>query len=286
MRKIMKNRFKNMFLVGMILVSMLFVTTAGAETVDNISDIGIKEEIAASKVPTTSDLAKATEEAEKIREKLEEEMEKEIAASIENAINDESISVSRSSEYVILGTDKTFYSADDGDCGKLSWGIIPTDHGCAYSLSTKSSFAGSTVAPIGIGGASAWSWVGQSFYIPGSGSRSANIKMNGEYEGMTFAAAGGASESEITLVVKDTTTGTVYDTVVYSKSTGGAGYYPVDTSFNKGININLQGGHEYLVYLVVETSVSTYGYGGAESDFGPYDGDGGVVKYSSIEIDF
>jgi len=114
--------------------------------------------------------------------------------------------------------------------------------------------------------------------------------MPGHLYGLTTAVAGGSSNSNVDLVVKDMTTGTEYTTNVYSQSAGGVGLFEVDEDFNSGITVDLQAEQDYVVYLELQTSASVYGVGEARSDFGPqdpdivYDGEG--AWYSSVTIDF
>lgn len=123
--------------------------------------------------------------------------------------------------------------------------------------------------------------------MSGSGSQTANIRMNGHMYGLT-TAVGGSSNSKIDLVVKDLDTGTKYATNIYSQSAGGTQWFEVNEDFNNGVAVNLQAGHDYITYLEVQTSAAIYGTGEASADFGPQDGDygGEGVNYFCIEVDF
>jgi len=189
---------------------------------------------------------------------------------------------------VMLGSDTTFYTSDSGDHGSSSWGVAPTWYGSQYYLSSNKVEAATLLGPGGYGSASAWGWVGKSFYVSGTGTKPANIIMRGHIYGLTSAVAGGNSNVEINLVVYDTTTGAKYTTTIYQKSEGGLGWTGVDKDFNNGISVNLQGGHTYIVYIEVITSGAVYGTGEAGSDFGRFDGDylGEGAWFYEITIDF
>ena len=208
-------------------------------------------------------------------------------SSIERSVKAVSYGITASST-VYLGVDKTFYYSDCGDTGTSRWGVAPAWYGSEYYLSNNKIEAATLLGPGGYGGASAWGWVGKSFYVSGSGTKPANIIMRGHIYGLTSAFAGGNSNVEINLVVYDTTTGAKYPTTIYHQSEGGVGWTGVDKDFNNGIAVNLQGGHSYIVYVEVITSAAVYGAGEAGSDSGRFDGDylGEGVWYYSITIDF
>ena len=280
-----------MLVIGTLLICTLFVVTASAESIEKTSDISAKEKEIASQASNNSYSDTDLKEAENIRMQIEKEMESQITASVENAINSskntKTLSGTLATNTVTLGTDKTFYSANTGSSGKSKWGVAPIIYGSGYTTSSNKATGATVVGPGGYGGGGAWSWVGTSFYVSGTGSRTANIRMSGYIEGLTSAAAGGSSSSKVYLVLKDSTTGTEYSTEIYSESAGGLGWYEVGESFNRGLAVNIQGGHNYIAYLKVQTSASVYGAGESGSDFGPQDGDsGGYTKYSSVKIDF
>lgn len=274
-------------LLAALFIAAVSVPAVGAQTtVLDASEIGTEEKEVISQLSETEDFSKNTEAAEKIRKEIEQEMEKEIDASVESSLQGETIQLTGGSVY--LGTDKTFYDADTGDKGTSTWGLAPWFYESEYYLSTKKDEAASLVGPGGYGGAGAWCWVGKSFHVYGSGSQTANVMMPGHLWGLTTAFAGGSSNSNVDLVVKDVTTGTEYTTNVYSQSAGGVGWFEVDKDFNSGVTVNLQAGHDYVVYLEVQTSASVYGVGEAGSDFGPQDGDysGEGAWYFSVTVDF
>jgi hypothetical protein len=272
-------------LIVTLLASMVFMSSVSAQaTSQNVSDIGVKEKEVMFQVTETENFSKNVEAAEKIRKEIEQEMEKEIDTSVNNSLQKEQ----KRGSVVYLGVDATFYDADEGDKGTSTWGACPRFYGSEYYLNAKKDEAAVLVGPGGYGGAGAWAWVGKSFYVSGSGSQTANIRMNGHMYGLTTAVAGGSSDSNIDLVVKDLDTGTKYATNIYSQSAAGVGWFEVNEDFNNGVTINLQAGHDYITYLEVQTSAAVYGAGEASSDFGPQDGDygGEGVNYICIEVDF
>lgn len=198
---------------------------------------------------------------------------------------------------VYLGTDKTFYGngktfydADTGDKGTSKRGAAPRFYGSEYNLSANKDTAASVVGPGGYGGAGAWCGAGKPFHVSGSGSQTANGMMSGHLYGLATAVAGGSSNSNVDLVVKDMTTGAEYTTNVYSQSAIGADWSEVDEDFNSGITVNLQAEHDYVVYVELKTSASVYAIGEVGSDFRPQDPDivynGEGAWYSSVTIDF
>ncbi len=272
-------------LIVALLASMAFMSSVSAQaTSQNVSDIGAKEKEVISQVTETGKFSKNVEAAEKIRKEIEREMEKEIETSVNNSFQKE---LTRGS-VVYLGIDATFYNADEGDKGTSTWGVCPRFYGSEYYLNANKDEAASVVGPGGCGGAGAWAWVGKYFYVSGSGSQTANIRMEGHMYGLTSAFAGGSGNSNIDLVVKDLDTGTKYTTNIYSQSAGGVGWFEVDEDFNNGVAVNLQAGHDYIAYLELQTSAAVYGAGEGGSDFGRQDGDfdGEGTNYFHIKVDF
>jgi len=282
----------HVLLLVMLLVSIAFVPVASAQE-PIVSSIDSKEK--EIKINLDADSKTNLEEAVKIRKQLNAVVKKDIERSFQELTkdiqahqNDEGAVQILTYTSVPLGTDKTFYTADQGSKGESTWGLAPWLYGSDYYLSSKKSEASSLVGPAGYGGVSAWSWVGKQFYVSGTGSQAANIRMAGHMWGLTSAAVGGSSSVEINLILWDASTGTKYSTPIYSKSEGGLGWTEVDSNFNNGLAVTLQGGHYYTALLEVITDASVYATGEAGSDFGRFDGDysGEGVWYNSITIDF
>jgi len=186
--------------------------------------------------------------------------EKEIKKQIERSLKDSYFTLAGTGT-VYLGTDTIFYDASHGDSGTSSTGVCPSSYGSDYYITANKAEAATVLGPGGYCSKGAWAWVGKSFYVSGSGSQTANIIQRGHIWGLTSAAAGGSSHAEITFVVKDLTTGAEYSTTIYSKSEGGVGWTEVNRDYTKGITVNLQAGHTYIAYLLVETSGAIYGIG-------------------------
>ncbi|WP_290596517.1 MULTISPECIES: hypothetical protein [unclassified Archaeoglobus] len=222
----------------------------------------------------SSRVIKSSKEVEKLLE-IVHEMAK---SGIEESVKAFSNSFTTKST-VYLGVDETFYDSNCGDKGASRWGAAPAWYGSEYYFSQNKIEVATLLGPGGYGGASAWGWIGKSFYVSGSGMKPANIIMRGHIYGLTSAFAGGNSNVNVNLVVYDATTGTKYSTTIYQHSEGGVGWTGVDDDFNNGISVNLQAGHTYIVYVEVITSAAVYGAGEAGSDFGRFDGDylGGSV---------
>lgn len=188
---------------------------------------------------------------------------------------------------VYLGTNRSFSSA--------GWGVYWSGYSPDYCeslvvLSGNNAYATTTFGPLGLGSAAANAWVGNQFTVAGSGSRVANISVAGSYIGDLFATAVGGSSAgvEIYLVVKDDTAGTSFSTQITSRSEGfGISRIPL-TSFNRGLSVLLQAGHDYSAYISIEASASLYGAGMAGSQWGtPSIGDySKYVKFTSISITF
>ncbi len=268
------------FLMALVVLCSA-VPTAFAIRLDKLGDREIKV-INAASIAKSADYP-CTERTEKLARIFHELAKKEILDSVERTSR-----VTNTKSTVQLGNDVTFYTSDSGDHGSSRWGVAPTWYGSQYYLSLNKVEAATLLGPGGYGSASAWGWVGKSFYVSGTGTKPANIIMRGHIYGLTSAFAGGNSNVEINLVVYDTTTGVRYSTTIYQKSEGGVGWTGVDKDFNNGISVNLQGGHTYMVYIEVITSGAVYGAGEAGSDFGRFDGDylGEGAWFYSITIDF
>ncbi len=140
---------------------------------------------------------------------------------------------------------------------------------------------------MGYGNGSYWAWIGKSFYVSGSGSRSANIRMAGHFNGTTLGVLAAAGATDIKLVVKDATTGTSYNTTIYSASGTNMPGQIANQDFNNGVSVTLMSGHSYKAYVEIDGSASITGMGIGASIFGPWGGDANnQVSYSSLTIDF
>lgn len=279
---------------ALLIFNMAFVPAVSAQE-QVVSNIDSKEKEIKKELSMDKDSKKNFEESEKIRKHLNKIVKKDIEKSFQEQTKEIQAHQKSGQDVQILtytsvplGTDVTFYTADTGNKGKSSWGLAPWWYGSDYYLTSGKSEASSLVGPGGYGGVSAWSWVGKQFYVSGSGSQAANIRMAGHMWGLTSAAAGGSSSVEINLILWDASTGTEYSTPIYRKSEGGLGWTEVNSNFNNGVAVTLQGGHYYTALLEVITDASVYGAGEAGSDFGRFDGDysGEGVWYNSITIDF
>lgn len=286
-------------MVGSMFAGAVAAHSAGNTGLNNNIGLGEREKDVISQTPAHEKYNKEiSKKAEMARKEVEIEIKKQIERSLKNKFSDTGINqgVSYGSDFSILagtgtvnlGTDITFYDASDGDKGTFATGVCPSFYGSDYYLASEKSEAATLLGPGGYCSKGAWAWVGKSFYVSGSGSQTANIIQAGHIWGLTTAAAGGSSNAEITFVVKDLTTGAEYSTIIYSKSEGGVGWTEVNKDYTKGITVNLQAGHTYVAYLLVETSGAIYGVGEAGSDFGRQDGDysGEGAWYYSIKIDF
>lgn len=290
---IMKKFRTGTLLLAMLLICTVFMPAAGATdnkadtAKNNTSDNSLAERNIINNISSSQSLTSSEDvkKAEELRDKIRAQNLQEISDSVNKSTGTKQLLTLST---VTLGTDATFTNADCGNSGTSYSGIAPNARGADYSTSSRRARESILVGPVGYSQGGAWAWVGKSFSVSGSGSRSANIRMDGHIYGLTSAAAGGASSTNVCLVVKDTTTGSSYSTTIYSQSCGGVGWYEYDQDFNKGISVTLQAGHSYKVYLQVDGSASVYAAGEAGSDFGPFDGDndGECVRYSSIVVDF
>ncbi|MCZ7385551.1 MAG: hypothetical protein O8C63_12505 [Candidatus Methanoperedens sp.] len=269
-------------LVAMLLLAVAVVPVSAQK---QVSDIGTKEKEMEKKLAQNKDSQIDQQKAEEIRKELDKTVRKDIENSLRNVTTDVRI---LSWDTVNLGTDRTFLSADYGNKGSGTWGVAPWWYGSDYYLSSRKAEASSLVGPAGVGGVNAWSYAGKQFYVSGTGSRSANIRMAGHIWGLTTSALSATSYAEINLVLWDASTATRYSTNIYTRTEGGAGWTEANFDFNNGLGVNLQSGHYYIAYLELITEATVYGSGEAGSDFGRFDGDysGEGVWYNSIIVDF
>ena len=270
---------------GSVLGGIVVAQSAGNISAnDDYTSLGGKEKEIISKTMSPEKYNKDISRKAEIARKM---TEIEIKKQIERSLKDSYFTLAGTGT-VYLGTDTTFYDASHGDSGTSSTGACPFFYGSDYYITANKAEAATVLGPGGYCSKGAWAWIGKSFYVSGSGSQTANIIQRGHIWGLTSAAAGGSSHAEIKFVVKDLTTGAEYSTTIYSKSEGGVGWTEVNRDYTKGITVNLQAGHTYIAYLLVETSGAIYGIGEAGSDFGRQDGDyvGEGAWYYSITIDF
>lgn len=188
---------------------------------------------------------------------------------------------------VTLGTDKTFWDADIGDCGKSKWGLVFPIYGSHYDTGNRKATAAVGLPP-GLGGATAWAWVGKDFTVQGSGSQAATVRMVGHYYGTIMTAVAALAKVTIELIVKDMTTGGVWKTTIFTFTIGVIYCETWDEDFNDNLTVQFTAGCTYQVRLRVYCMATVGGIGGATSDFGPEDGDNGrdKVQYSYIRITF
>ena len=252
-----------------------------AIAVDNDPGSREREILSQNRRALTSEevLAKDLEKALKLLEIAKQENKKQIAAAM-NRLGGEKTRTST----VTLGTDKTFTDADTWDKDR-SWSGVCVPRVVDSDYDYKWAWGTCLLGP-GVGWGAAWAYSGKEFYVSGEGSQSANIIIDGIYDGLTMAAGTCSADTDITFHIYDTTTSADYSTTIYSQSTGVAGYYDVDEDFRKGKSVTLQAGHTYVAFILLETAASMAGVGVSSSDFGPFDGDDGEVWYYSIEIDF
>lgn len=268
------------------IIAISTVNAAASAQADKKSGIGHKERELISRLSVSDYDQTRYDRAMATLESLKQQAWSDIEASICQQSNGDIQPFTLDTVY--LGTDRTFSNADRGDKGISNSGLAPLWIGCNYDYGSKKDTAATLIGPGGWGGGTAWSWVGKEFYVSGSGSRTANIYITGHYYGLLSAAAGGASDVTIRLVVKDQSNGQQMYTTIYQDHEFGWGWSEVNNNINQGININLQAGHSYIVYLELVTSATVAGAGEGGSDFGPDDGDynGEGAWYSSITIDF
>ncbi len=188
---------------------------------------------------------------------------------------------------VTLGTDRTFSSG--WDYGLNGAGKSGGPLGCwnsGYFYSTGRAEAVVFLALPGFGSANAWARIGKCFRISGSGSRSANIRVAGYYDGYVEATGGASCGVTVDVVLLDQTTGASTRTNVLSESQSGIGIKALTHSYNCNLPVLLQAGHSYAAYAEVRTSGSYFVVGTCSSDFGTQDKDPGYTRISSIMIDF
>jgi len=143
---------------------------------------------------------------------------------------------------VVLGTDKTFYTADGGNNDAGHSGLVSGWWDSHYYLSTRKAEAVTVIGPAGWGSAWAWASVGKFFQTSGGGSRSANIRINGNYSGMLAVVGAANCAFTISLRLYDYTTSSYNYTIIAQDSRGVAGVQNYDGSFNQNLNVLLQSG--------------------------------------------
>lgn len=164
-----------------------------------------------------------------------------------------------------------------GDQGGWSSGITINAAGSNYDLGADKATAACVSGTIGLSGSvTRWAWVGVPFTASQSGA--ANVIAEGNVHGLLTAAGSTSTNVLVEIRVKDQTTGTVFKDEILSQGGGGYAADTVDESFNSGTNLNLTGGHNYIAYVYLETSITLAGIGQAGSDFGPQDLDGGNTQ--------
>jgi hypothetical protein len=154
-------------------------------------------------------------------------------------------------------------------------------------MGMKQDEAVSIVGSGSLGSAWAYAQVGKQFYVSGSGSQFANIRISGWINGYLLVISAGSTSVTIDFVVWDETTNTKYTTNILNQSRGLVGGDTWNEAFNKGIGMNLESGRNYTAYLQLRVSSGVWGVGASFSDWGDQDGDSGqYAKYTDITVDF
>ncbi|WNY27811.1 hypothetical protein [Methanolapillus ohkumae] len=291
----MKNnclKFVSLLIVLMMTLCLIPTTIAEQNVNDvkvhDLSELHLNFDISSIDASNISE-KEATKMSETARLAIEKEIEKEIEASVKGLSRNPS--QTKVAQAVTLGRNTSFSTADTLNYSTSKWGVsLKTVTNSTSSTSSKTSQEFAFAYP-GVGGCGAWAYVGQKFNVSGSGSQNANIRMIGTISGDTEALGGATAGSKAELVIYDFTTGTSYKETIYNQSRSIAGVSRVNQSFNVGKTVLLQGGHQYVAYLLIEGTASAVVAGEAGSDFGPWDGGIGDpafqgVKYSIIYIDF
>jgi len=210
------------------------------------------------------------------KRKVEEELNNQLAQN----------SLTRTST-VNLGTNAYFTDADY----KYDWisrsGLVVNQGKSSVNLSMKSAEVYSYLRGGVYGSEAVGVYLGKKFTVVGSNSQSANISMLGIHGGSlaSFVAGSSTADIDIELVVKNINNGVEWSTKILSASRS-FGSWPYNlTTYNKGVQLNLQAGHSYYVYvkIIAGTAMSALG-GQVESAWG-YDPNR-IVTYASISVTF
>ena len=193
---------------------------------------------------------------------------------------------------VELGVDKTWSTANWGNSGTGMSGLGCTRYlGAGYDTVNRRALVNTWAILMGFCTLEAFADVGQSFFVTGSGSMVASVRMNGHYQGEVHALVAASSSVSLELHVKDYTAGTEWSTVIANPSCGAACVIDPNSDFDKSVVAKFDAGHWYLVYLHIYAKASLYAFfpvlGEAKVDFGPYDDDsGGGSWYNWFLVDF
>ena len=189
-----------------------------------------------------------------------------------------------STTHISLGSDYTFLYAGEGKNGGTKTGV--GNYTTSYDLSNCRNLVGSWT--VGAGQASGWAWTGRRFYIDGSGSQTATFSVDGYYAAMLHAV-GSSSNSimDLRLRLYDATDGqwveegTVSFKIEIDKTMSHVENYTRDNI----VQATLEGGHEYVILLEFEGTVTAIAGYLAEVESGRPD----LLFYSdwaSIDLDF
>ncbi len=263
-------------LAVMLIVSMAFVSTVSAEG-DQV----------------------VTEEEKRQLEKFQKDSKKEMKDSIRKSLeksknqildNNPEMSINAFTE-VPKGTDTTFSTTDWGNKDNSGWGTASSD--ADYYTSERKAEATSR-ATLGAGQSWGWAQIGKEFSVSGTGGQQADITINGWQKTLTLVGGAAASEMTVNAILFDTTSNNIKSTrqIYHWSGTAFPGGETKDQTFSSTQNVYLESGHNYIMYIQVETSASSLVYGEGASDaltdrdlpsFGQYKG---YLRIDSINIDF
>lgn len=192
--------------------------------------------------------------------------------------------------YVSIGTDSTFYTSDLGDATTIRlWGLPIGSWGADYVL-PENKDRGAVLLFPSFGGVSVAAWIGPKVVVTGSGTATAKFFVNGRLLGYLWYAATwwGVASSYVRVGIgyKDLTTGQGAATFILTYTI--PWYYDVEINAWFPTAIEIEAGHTYVFFLLLEAGADVYGGGGAVADFGPQDGDyaGEGLWFNYILLDF
>lgn len=185
-------------------------------------------------------------------------------------------------EDVYLGQSQDLYSADSGDCG-ISSSAGFYSGASTYNLGSAQQ-AKARGTSLGIGQGTHWAWIGEFFQVQGTGSQLCSINVPVSLYG-DMSTVQGTAAVRTKLVIKDITENLEYTEIIEDYSIGSTGSKTFSgDSYSPTKDVYLRGGHSYIVYVYIATSVDCgLDWSSAKSDF--Y-GTGLGIVYSRIRLIF
>ena len=186
-------------------------------------------------------------------------------------------------DIIELGVDDKLVSNNISDSGTSGlWG----EKHAAVDKADDQIHIACSIAPT-IGGCTAWGYLANEFKVEGSGEEWCSISSSIYYNGFIGSAVGGTAKITIKFIVEDLGTGETWDETQFEESLTDV-YNRNDYSGTdiESVNVLLKAGRTYRATVEAKAETSSFGTGGALSDWGSKDDGSQYIDAKHYGFDF